>query len=63
MNDQADEYEPITFKRIQKRLSILIEVMPTSRTVIYSDKLLSNIKQDLIEIRAAIDYLQQRKAL
>jgi hypothetical protein len=60
MNDQTDDFEPITYARVRLRLKTLIEVMPKSKTDVYDDKLLKNIRGDLIEIKGALDYLQER---
>lgn len=52
-----DSNEPITFKRVQRRLTMLLEVMPKSIKDIHTDQLLPNIIADLREIRAAVAYL------
>jgi hypothetical protein len=54
------ELDPISFKRVRYRVNTLIEVLPTSAKAIYSDTLLSNIREDLIWIRDAIDTLAKR---
>jgi hypothetical protein len=62
MTDLNDRHEAITPKRVRHRLSIVIDALGTELTLdrtIYPDKLLTNIRQDLIEIRAACDYLEQ----
>ena len=56
-----DENEPITFKRVQRRLAMLIEVMPKSARGIYTDQLLPNIIEDLREIKAAVAYLETQQ--
>jgi hypothetical protein len=38
MNDENDGYEAITYKRVRRRLSIVIDAMPKTATEIYSDK-------------------------
>jgi hypothetical protein len=56
-----DDNEPITFKRVQRRLAMLIEVLPKNAKNIYSDQLLTNIHEDLREIKAAIDFLETQQ--
>jgi hypothetical protein len=41
----------ITYTRVRRRLTIVIDAMPKTAKEIYMDTLLSNIRQDLIEIR------------
>lgn len=52
-----DDPEPLSYKRVRRRLTMVIEVMPIRRDVIYSDQLLKNIETDLREILRALDYL------
>ena len=58
MNNEEDGFEPITLKRIERRLAMLIEVMPKTAREIYTNDLLPNIIEDLREIKAAVTYLE-----
>lgn len=56
-----DDNEPITFRRVQRRLAMLWEVMPRSAKEVYTDQLLPNIIEDLREIKAAVAYLETQQ--
>jgi hypothetical protein len=61
MNDENDGYEPITYKGVQRRLDIVIEAVGVElklKSTLYPENLLTNVREDLVEIRAAIDYLE-----
>jgi hypothetical protein len=53
--------EPITLRRIQRRLAIVIEAMPRSGKEIYTTSLLPTIIADLQEIKAALAYLESQQ--
>ena len=60
MNDVNDEHEAITPKRIRRRLSIVIDALATELSLNRTpNKLLTDVREDLLEIRAALDYLEQ----
>ena len=55
-----NENEPLSYKRVRRRLDIVIEAIELElKFKINREKLLKDIHEDLREIRAALDFLQQ----
>lgn len=51
--------DPLTIKRVQRRVEALIEAMPTRKDKVFRDQLLVDIRDDMIRISRALEYLKQ----
>jgi hypothetical protein len=58
--DQGENDEPLSYERVRRRLNMVINNLPRSANEIYSDQLLKHIRDDLVEIRAALAYLERQ---
>jgi hypothetical protein len=48
-----------TYDSVRRRLKMVIENMPARRAEIYSDQLLKNLTEDLIQIREGLRFLER----